>query len=78
MLKLGFTLSKSIIITTASKHKSESLGSIEIPISYYNQTLLVQAFVFPNISPSVTSGVDFDFFKLCFLTIKLNLPKENR
>lgn len=61
ILKLGFTLSKSssLTITTASNHTSKCLGSIDIPIRYNNQTHLIQAFVFPNISPSIILGVDF-------------------
>lgn len=60
-LKLGYTLSKSCSITvaTADNHKINSLGFIDLPLTFNNKTHIIRAHVFPDIHPSIILGVDF-------------------
>lgn len=60
-LKLGFTLSKScpITVATADNHKTNSLGYIDLPLTFNDQTHIIRCHVFPDIHPSIILGVNF-------------------
>jgi hypothetical protein len=61
LLKKGYSLSKScpLSVATANNHKLQSLGYIDLLMTFNNQTHAIRAYAFPEIHPSIILGVDF-------------------